>query len=91
MDKVNSEENRLYLKNAYRVLMTRARRGMAIFIPKGSDEDFDKLFAKNGAGIAAKSRRNMLKKLSELFCLKNAVFVTNSIQNLPILLLYYKR
>ena len=39
MDKVNSEENRLYLKNAYRVLMTRARRGMAIFIPKGSDED----------------------------------------------------
>lgn len=37
--KVNSEENRLYLKNAYRVLMTRARQGMAIFIPKGSDED----------------------------------------------------
>ena len=36
---VNSEENRLYLKNAYRVLMTRARQGMAIFIPKGSDED----------------------------------------------------
>ena len=38
-NKVNSEENRLYLKNAYRVLMTRARQGMAIFIPKGSDED----------------------------------------------------
>ena len=38
-NKVNSEENRLYLKNAYRVLMTRARQGMAIFIPEGSDED----------------------------------------------------
>ena len=38
-NKVNSEENRLYLKNAYRVLMTRARQGMAIFIPKGSDDD----------------------------------------------------
>lgn len=38
-NKVNSEENRLYLKNAYRVLMTRARQGIAIFIPKGSDED----------------------------------------------------
>lgn len=36
---VNSEENRLYLKNAYRVLMTRARQGMAIFIPKGDDID----------------------------------------------------
>lgn len=38
-NKVNSEENRLYLKNAYRVLMTRARQGMVIFIPKGGDED----------------------------------------------------
>ena len=36
---VNSEENRLYLKNAYRVLMTRARQGMAIFIPEGDDND----------------------------------------------------
>lgn len=36
---VNSEENRLYLKNAYRVLMTRARQGMAIFIPEGDDAD----------------------------------------------------
>ena len=37
--KVASEEKRLYLKNAYRVLLTRARQGMAIFIPEGSDED----------------------------------------------------
>ncbi len=36
---VNSPEKRLYLKNAYRVLLTRARQGMAIFIPAGSDVD----------------------------------------------------
>lgn len=36
---VSSEERRLYLKNAYRVLLTRARQGMAIFIPLGSDSD----------------------------------------------------
>ena len=36
---VSSEERRLYLKNAYRVLLTRARQGMAIFIPTGSDND----------------------------------------------------
>ncbi len=36
---VNSKEDRLYLKNAYRVLLTRARQGMAIFIPTGSDDD----------------------------------------------------
>ena len=38
-NRVNSEDNKLYLKNAYRVLMTRARQGMAIFIPMGNDED----------------------------------------------------
>lgn len=36
---VSSDERRLYLKNAYRVLLTRARQGMAIFVPAGSDED----------------------------------------------------
>ena len=36
---VNSDERKLYLKNAYRVLLTRARQGMAIFVPEGSDED----------------------------------------------------
>ena len=36
---VGSEERRLYLKNTYRVLLTRARQGMAIFIPEGSDTD----------------------------------------------------
>lgn len=36
---VSSEERRLYLKNAYRVLLTRARQGMIIFVPEGSDTD----------------------------------------------------
>ena len=36
---VNSEENALYLKNAYRVLLTRARQGMVIFVPKGDEND----------------------------------------------------
>lgn len=36
---VKAEENRLYLKNAYRVLLTRARQGMVIFIPSGSKTD----------------------------------------------------
>lgn len=36
---INSAERRLYLKNTYRVLLTRARQGMAIFIPQGDDSD----------------------------------------------------
>lgn len=36
---IHSNEKRLYLKNTYRVLLTRARQGMAIFIPYGNDED----------------------------------------------------
>lgn len=36
---IASEERRLYLKNAYRVLLTRARQGMIIFIPLGSNRD----------------------------------------------------
>jgi len=36
---INKEEDRLYLKNAYRVLLTRARQGMVIFLPEGNDED----------------------------------------------------
>lgn len=37
--RVNQEERRLYLKNAYRVILTRARQGMIIFIPKGDASD----------------------------------------------------
>lgn len=36
---VNSEDKQLYLKNAYRVLLTRARQGMAIYIPEGDSLD----------------------------------------------------
>jgi hypothetical protein len=36
---IHSEENRRNLKNAYRVLLTRARQGMVIFVPPGSKED----------------------------------------------------
>ena len=36
---IKKEENKLHLKNAYRVLLTRARQGMVIFVPQGSDED----------------------------------------------------
>ena len=36
---INKYENILYLKNAYRVLMTRARQGFIIFIPEGDIND----------------------------------------------------
>jgi hypothetical protein len=36
---VNNLENRSYLKNAYRVLLTRARQGMVIFVPEGDAAD----------------------------------------------------
>jgi len=29
----------LYLKNAYRVLLTRARQGMVIVVPQGDEDD----------------------------------------------------
>jgi hypothetical protein len=32
-------DRQAYLKNAYRVLLTRARQGMVIVVPEGSDED----------------------------------------------------
>jgi hypothetical protein len=36
---VNKPENQRYLLNAYRVLMTRARQGMVIFVPPGDRRD----------------------------------------------------
>ena len=36
---INDEERIIYLKNAYRVLLTRARQGLIIFIPKGEITD----------------------------------------------------
>ena len=58
--KINKEDNRRYLKNAYRVLLTRAREGFVIFIPKGDSSDntrkcryYDELWAylSNDIGI----------------------------------------
>lgn len=36
---VNDTFAQLYLKNAYRVILTRARQGMVIFVPKGDADD----------------------------------------------------
>ncbi len=40
---INKEENKLYLQNAYRVLLTRARQGFIIFIPDGDNNDLTML------------------------------------------------
>ncbi|MBE0570516.1 MAG: DUF2075 domain-containing protein [Ignavibacteriaceae bacterium] len=37
--KIKKPERQNYLKNAYRVLLTRARQGMVIVIPEGNDDD----------------------------------------------------
>jgi hypothetical protein len=36
---VNSADRQIFIKNAYRVLLTRARQGMAIYVPKGEISD----------------------------------------------------
>lgn len=40
---VNSDERKMYLKNAYRVLLTRPRQGMVIFVPHGDQNDQTRL------------------------------------------------
>ena len=40
---INDPFRRRYLLNAYRVLLTRARQGMVIFIPPGDSEDATRL------------------------------------------------
>lgn len=40
---INQDIRKNYLLNAYRVLLTRARRGMVIFVPEGDDEDMTRL------------------------------------------------
>jgi hypothetical protein len=37
---VKDPYSRVYLANAYRVLLTRARQGMVIFVPKGDERDY---------------------------------------------------
>jgi hypothetical protein len=36
---INKDESKAYLRNAYRVLLTRARQGMVIFVPPGDPVD----------------------------------------------------
>ena len=36
---IKSADNQNYLRNAYRVLLTRARQGMVIFVPPGNADD----------------------------------------------------
>src|SRR5262249_43244493 len=36
---VNDTYQRAYLSNAYRVLLTRARQGMVVYVPRGDDTD----------------------------------------------------
>ncbi|MGA2505040.1 MAG: DUF2075 domain-containing protein [Anaerolineales bacterium] len=38
-NRIRKQERQVYLKNAYRVLLTRARQGMVIVVPQGSSED----------------------------------------------------
>lgn len=38
-NRINKPERQTYLKNAYRVLLTRARQGMVIVVPEGSEDD----------------------------------------------------
>jgi len=38
-NRIRKQERQIYLKNAYRVLLTRARQGMVIVVPPGSLED----------------------------------------------------
>jgi len=37
--RINKPERQIYQKNAYRVLLTRARQGMVLFVPEGNDQD----------------------------------------------------
>ncbi|MCW5776483.1 MAG: DUF2075 domain-containing protein [Phycisphaeraceae bacterium] len=37
--RIRSDQRKTYLKNAYRVLLTRARQGLVIVVPRGSDDD----------------------------------------------------
>lgn len=37
--RILAHERQKYLKNAYRVLLTRARQGMVVVVPRGDDED----------------------------------------------------
>lgn len=66
-NKVSDPENRLYHKNAYRVLLTRARQGMAIFVPQGSSVDLTR-DAKWYNGIYQVFSEIGILTMDDLFC-----------------------
>lgn len=39
---IHKPEKKLYNKNAYRVLLTRARQGMVLFVPEGDNSDYSR-------------------------------------------------
>jgi hypothetical protein len=43
-NRIRKQERQVYLKNAYRVLLTRARQGMVIVVPSGSAEDLTRKY-----------------------------------------------
>jgi DUF2075 family protein len=42
-NKIRKNERKSYLKNAYRVLLTRARQGMVVLVPEGSESDVTRM------------------------------------------------
>lgn len=40
--RINAAQRKLYQKNAYRVLLTRARQGMVIVVPEGDPDDYSR-------------------------------------------------
>ena len=40
---IKNAESKLFLKNAYRVLLTRARQGVVIVVPEGNSEDYTRV------------------------------------------------
>ena len=40
---INDKSKQIYLKNSYRVLLTRARQGMVIFVPEGDKRDYTRM------------------------------------------------
>jgi hypothetical protein len=54
---INKEERRNYLKNAYRVLLTRARQGMIIVIPPGGESLSAQFAGRKRASLSAVAAR----------------------------------
>jgi hypothetical protein len=58
---VKKPERRQYLKNAYRVLLTRARQGMVIFVPPGAKRDRTRQLQSDRRSVVQSSRLHPAK------------------------------